>query len=153
MPTQTEVVIEGFASCKDGRCPGYKQESARVVLRQVEYTYFDLGGDIPGVERSTVDVAGFEDPDDSPCPVCGKPRIASEQMRPEYPPMSGQDPDFILHQGQTDSQVRDMQMENLRRDKELAELREQLAQQNLALAHGATPAPRRAKARPEGDEE
>ena len=133
MPTVTDDVVTGWASCIDALCPGYKQVPAGVVRRVQEFTYFELGGDIPGIERSMIDVACFAEPDDLDCPHCGKPRVAAIQERPEYPRASGQDPLRLLNLTQT-QQINDMQIAELERGKEMAELKALVAQQSAALA-------------------
>jgi hypothetical protein len=60
MPTVTETMIDGYAHCNDGRCMGNKQEPVKVVRTVTEFSYFDLGGDVPGIERS-VDSIRFAD--------------------------------------------------------------------------------------------
>lgn len=133
MPTVTELVVEGFANCIDGRCPGYLQERVGVVRRTQEFSFVELGGDLPGVERSMIDVAGFADERDVPCPHCGQARIASLEQRPEYPQTSGQDPLRLLNLTH-DKQVRDMQISGLERDREMAEMRAAMAELRAELA-------------------
>lgn len=137
MPIVTEDRIEALAFCIDGRCPGYEQQPVPAIRRRNEFEYRELGGDIPGVERSTIDVV-FADPDtDATCTFCGKPRLVSDQQRPEYPNTSGRDPLEIFHRGQAAGQVRDMlgQQENerLKRDLENAELKTRLAEQDARM--------------------
>lgn len=133
MPTVTDVVVDGFANCIDGRCPGYLQERVAVVRRTQEFSFQELGGDLPGIERSMIDAAGFADERDIACAHCGKPRIVSLQERPEYPQTSGQDP-FRLLNLTHDKQVRDMQISGLERDRELAEMRASMAELRAELA-------------------
>lgn len=127
MPLTTITEVEGFAFCVDPRCPGYEQQPATVRVTSVEWTYIELGGDLGGVERGTAyesfPLADGESPPD--CPHCGKRMEASTQKRPDYARVSGQDPLRLLNLEQG-SQVRDMQMANLQKDAELAEMRAML---------------------------
>ena len=88
MPTVVEATIDALASCRDGRCPGYEQQPVQAVRTVTEFSYFDLGGDVPGIERST-ELIRFADLDDLPCPACGEPRLVSDQVRPIYQNLSG----------------------------------------------------------------
>lgn len=133
MPTVTEETVTGLAFCIDGRCPGYNQQEVQAVKRTNEYSFVELGGDLPGIERSTSQVF-FADESDAVCGYCGKPRLVDDQLRPEYPNTSGQDPLAIFsHSGGAATQVRDMlreqEAEKLRRDAENADLRATIAQQ------------------------
>jgi hypothetical protein len=121
MPTVVENVVDGYASCRDGTCPGYKQQPVKVVVTETQFTYVDLGGDIPGVERSCL-IYGWENPDDEPCPVCGQPRLCSDQVRPVYPNISGQPQDALLAVGRDSDRVRDLMLENAKRDAEMAQM-------------------------------
>lgn len=62
----------------------------------VEVTYVDAGGDMPGVQNSHVTFR-FADEADSPCGTCGHPREVSDQKRRVYQPLSGHDPNGLLH--------------------------------------------------------
>ena len=133
MPLVVEEVVLGWASCTDALCPGYRQERAEVRQVTKEYSYLELGGDIPGTERSMVDVVGFEDPALEPCPHCAKPRIAANQERPEYPRSSGQDPLYLLNMTQT-QQIHDMKLSELEQSKEISELKALIAQQQTQIS-------------------
>jgi hypothetical protein len=148
MPTVVDETVQGWASCIDALCPGYRQVPIGVVRRTQEFSYFELGGDIPGVERSMIGAACFAEPDDLDCPHCGKPRIAALEERPEYPRASGQDPLRLLNLTQT-QQINDMQIAELERGKEMAELKALVAQQQAALAE--LTAGRRTRARKEDE--
>lgn len=132
MPTVVENTVLGYASCPDALCPGYKQERVEVKRRESLFMREEFGGDIPGLDHSTIAAAGFIDEAHEPCPVCAKPRIAALEERPEYPPISGQDP-LALHHLDKQSQIRDVQMEALKRDKEMAEMRAQMAEMAAEL--------------------
>ena len=127
MATVTEIQVDGYVSCIDPRCPGYEQRPVRVVERTVSFTYQDNGGDgaIPqtAIERATVDIVQT----DATCEHCGKPGIFAAVERPEYAPVSGQDPLEILSINQQ-TQIRDVQTKNLETAVEAAELKAQLAQ-------------------------
>lgn len=137
MPIVTETEVTALAFCVDGQCLGYAQESVPALRRTSEFTYRELGGDLPGVEKSTTDVQ-FVNDEDAVCALCGKPRLISEQERPEYANVSGQDPEGIFkYKGQAEGQVRDIlrdqELKDARRDTENAELRALIAQQNAAI--------------------
>ena len=86
--------MQGYASCYDPLCAGYEQETVDVLRREVLFMREEFGGDVPGVDHSTVCAV---DESVSECPHCGGPRIASLDVRPEYPRLSGQDPLAILN--------------------------------------------------------
>jgi hypothetical protein len=120
MPAVVQNIVDGYVSCRDGRCPGYKQEPCQVKVTETQFSYMDLGGDIPGIERSTY-VWTFADEDDIPCPHCGQPRMCSEQERPIYPNVSGVPQDAILMVGRDSERVRDMMLEGAQRDTQMAQ--------------------------------
>src|SRR4051812_6873552 len=132
MPTATERTVEGYASCTDGRCPGYKQERVELIETETAYSFVDLGGDIPGIERSTV-MFRFVNEDDIPCHVCGEPRLCDAQLRPIYPNISGIPQDAILQIGAQGQRVRDMELENARRDAATAQMAALVERQTAAL--------------------
>ena len=141
MPTVLETNVVGYASCPDALCPGYEQVEVDVVRREQQFSYLELGGDMPGIERSMVDPAGFSRDEDAACPHCGQRRIPSLDKRPEYPRSSGQDPLRLLNLTH-DKQVRDMQISGLERDRDMAEMRALLQEQRAEIAE--------LKARPRG---
>ena len=147
MATVTEIQVDGYVSCIDPRCPGYEQRPVRVVERTVSFTYQDNGGDgaIPqtAIERATVDIVQT----DATCEHCGKPVIFAAVERPEYAPVSGQDPLEILSINQQ-TQIRDVQTKNLQTAVEAAELRAQLAEQGKLLAEMQAEMQRRRGGRP-----
>lgn len=146
MPVVTETVVAGYGHCIDPRCAGYKQQPADVVVTVQAFSYRELGGDLPGNERETHDVFRFADPDaEAACVHCGQPRIPSDQVRPEYAPLSGQDPLALLNLNQQ-GRINDMQMQNLERDKELAEMRATMAEMRAELQ-------RRRGGRPKNEDE
>ena len=132
MPTVTEETVTALAFCIDGRCPGYNQVPVEAIKRRSEFSYLELGGDLPGIERSTEAVI-FANEGDAVCEHCGKARLVSEQERPEYPNTSGQDPLAIFNRQGTANQMRDMLLAQAERDKEQAEMRATLAEQALAM--------------------
>jgi hypothetical protein len=132
MPTVTEENIVGLAFCIDGRCPGYEQQTVPALKRTNEYSYVELGGDLPGIERSSSQVF-FIHEGDAVCPHCGKPRLVDEQVRPEYPNTSGQDPMAIFNRSGAAAQMREMIAEQARREVETATLRAQLAEQSAQM--------------------
>lgn len=132
MPTVTEQTVTALAFCIDGRCPGYNQQPVEAVRRTNEFSYLELGGDLPGIERSTTQVF-FAREEDAVCEHCGKPRLVEEQERPEYPNVSGQDPLAIFNRAGAAEQMRTVLLEQAQRDRELAEMRAQMAEQALAM--------------------
>jgi hypothetical protein len=141
MPTVSEVPITALAFCIDGRCPGYNQQPVEAVKRVTEFSYVELGGDLPGIERSTEAVM-FADDGDAVCSHCGKPRLVSEQERPEYPNTSGQDPLAIFNRQGAANQLREIigeqEKEKLRHQAETSELRTMIAEQSARMEQMAS---------------
>lgn len=133
MPTVTETRIDALASCHDGRCAGYKQQPVRAVEMLTEFSYFDFGGDVPGIERSST-LLRFDDPTDEPCPVCNGPRLVADQVRPIYPNVSGVPQDALLMVGKDSERVRDLMLDGAKRDTDLAKLQAQIAELTNELA-------------------
>lgn len=92
----SEITKVGWAFCPAGACPGYRMEEVQAVYREVGDTFQANGGDIPGVERSQVELL-FADESDVACVSCGRDRQLSDQPRPSYDPLSGFDPGYLLH--------------------------------------------------------
>jgi uncharacterized coiled-coil protein SlyX len=137
MPTVTETQVTALASCKDGRCAGYKQQPVQAVETLTEYTYLDLGGDIPGVERSATALR-FADLADAQCEHCGEPRLVSEQTRPIYPNVSGQPQDALLSIHKDSERVRDLELSDARRDATMAQMQALMAQQAAVIERQST---------------
>jgi len=95
MPRVHESEVDGWVHCPDPRCDGYRQQEAKVRHTVKEILYTDLGGDMPGVERS-VEYVALVDPKDGPCPTCERPREASLQKRRVIPPLTGHAQDGLL---------------------------------------------------------
>lgn len=156
MPAVTEVQVDGYVSCIDPRCVGYEQRPVEVVRRIAAFSYHELGGDgaVPqtAIERETVGVVQT----DESCEHCGKPVVFSDLPRPEYAPVSGQDPLEILAISQQ-TQIRDVQTKNLETAKESAELRavvaEMRAQHAEQMAEMRAELERRKGGRPRKDPE
>lgn len=101
MPIVSDTERELLASCRDGLCPGYEQVPVRGIEREVAFTYGELNGGrsmtpheqmvAHTVERSSVQYVWL-DPDDEPCPHCGRARIIDPNPRPVYEAKTGQDP-------------------------------------------------------------
>jgi hypothetical protein len=147
MPVVTETPVAGWVSCRDPRCTGYKQREATVTRRKQEFAYRELGGDLPGNEREAVDIVHQDDA----CPVCNGPQVYSDQERPEYAPISGQDQLALLNLNQS-GQIRDVQMAGLEAAKELADLRARQAEQDKLMAEMADELRRRRGGRPSKDD-
>jgi hypothetical protein len=101
MPTITEAVQTGFAHCTNPRCPGHDQEEVQVVRREAAFGYDENGGNLPGFERSFVNIGFYNDgtdgkPDESVCPYCHGHREATDQARRQYESLSGHDPKGLL---------------------------------------------------------
>jgi hypothetical protein len=147
MPLVTDVQVDGYVSCIDPRCPGYEQRPVEVIRRTAAFTYQELGGDgsVPqsAVERETVGVVQT----DETCSFCEKPVIFSDQQRPEYAAVSGQDPLELLAISQQ-TQIRDVQIQGLEAAKESAELRTLVAQQGAMLQQMQAELDRRKGGRP-----
>lgn len=95
MPTVTETPIDGYAHCTQPRCRGNQQEPVKALRVDTSTTYVELGGDMPGVERSHVQFR-FADPELIKCPFCGTDREVTDQARISYAPLSGHDPLGLL---------------------------------------------------------
>ena len=108
MPTATEETIAALAFCPDARCYGYQQQEVQAVKTTTVLTYIDNGGDLPGEERSFSHLR-FANEADVPCPECKRDRMISDQVRPVYAPISGQDQNALLHMGETPGRVRDLE--------------------------------------------
>jgi len=139
MPTVTDIQVDGYVSCRDPKCAGYKQQSAQVTLRTTAFSYQDNGGDgsVPqtAIEREAVGVVQFDDA----CEVCGGPVIFAAEERPEYAQVSGQDQLALLAINQQ-TQIQDVQKlvfererADLEREKEMLELRNMMAKQQETI--------------------
>lgn len=132
MPTVTENLIQGWASCRDGRCPGYKQEQVEAIVTVTAFSFIDLGGDLPGTEREAT-LIRFAEEGETPCLVCGEPRLVSDQVRPIYPNVSGVPQDALLHVGQDSERVRDLMLENATAKAQSAQMQALMERQATAL--------------------
>jgi len=123
MTSATEQFVEAYAFCHNGRCTGYLQEPVQGVRTTTSWTYMDSGGDLPGIEKTT-EMVRFADEADGVCPTCEGPRDISEQLRPEYPNISNQDPMGIFEfRGKTEKELLTLrhaqEIGDLKRDQEL----------------------------------
>jgi hypothetical protein len=134
MPTVVEELVEGFAFCPDPLCPSYEQEGAAVRVRTFSWSYLELGGDLPGIERQTIEESfPLEDGETPPnCPHCGKRMEATVQERPVYARISGQDPLRLLSLEQG-GQVRGLQAQNAEQALELEKMRTMLAEMRAEM--------------------
>lgn len=137
MPTQDIAKVRLYAHCRNALCAGYAQQEIEGVRIRTDYAYRDNGGDIPGVERSCVDLL-WGDPEDREgntakmaCPFCQQRRELSETVRPSYQPMSGHDPMGLVNGGVKAYNA--SAPPNTERDAEVAELRAQVARQEALL--------------------
>jgi hypothetical protein len=147
MPTVTETMVDGYAHCNDGRCPGNKQDPVKVVQTVTEFSYFDLGGDVPGIERS-VDSIRFADIADAQCVHCGEPRACADQKRPIYPNVSGIPQDRLLNSGRDTERLHELQLSDARREAEMAQMRALMERQNATIERLMALQETRAVARP-----
>lgn len=97
MPRVREETITGFAHCPNPRCEGYAQEQIPAVKTITEFTYKERGGDIGGVETSTVDVRAAAE-EQRLC-ACGLTREVTDQPRKRYAPESGHSQTGLLEFG------------------------------------------------------
>jgi hypothetical protein len=98
MPTVVPTPIQGYAHCRDARCPGYAQEAVPAVREEASYTFGENGGDgifTHMIESSRVEYV-FADAGDAPCPVCSVAREVTAEPRPQYINESGHDPMGLL---------------------------------------------------------
>lgn len=96
MPTITKETITAYAHCRDAWCAGGDQEELQGVRTTNEYSYKDLGGDMPGIERSTQTVQFADEAAQAPCPFCGTLREITDQKRPKLHAHSGYAQDGLL---------------------------------------------------------
>lgn len=94
-------VVDGFAHCPDPLCDGYRQQEVRAIREEVGQSYTENGGDMPGIERSSVYLR-FEASDEQPCPTCDRDRELSLTERKRYQPLSGQAQDVLLRLAERD---------------------------------------------------
>ena len=132
MATVTETLIDAWAHCSDARCPGNKQKAVKAIKSVTEYSYFDLGGDIPGIERSS-ELVRFNDLADAQCEHCGEPRLVADQVRPIYANVSGIPQDRLLHAGREGERVLELQLSDARREAEMAQMRATMERQNALI--------------------
>jgi hypothetical protein len=134
MPTSTQERVQGYVSCSDSTCLGYEQRQTDVVRETTAFTYHDNGAlpsdPVPAtaVERESVRVVQPA----GECEHCGKPLLFTDQSRPEYPQVSGQD-DNALRNLNTQKQIHAVEVDGLKRDRELAEMRAQMAELTAEL--------------------
>lgn len=101
MPIVTDTERELFASCRDSLCPGAKQVKVRGVESYAAFTYGELNGNGSSTpqeamiahlpEREAIHYR-WADPDDEPCPECGRARVIDPSPRPVYEAKTGMDP-------------------------------------------------------------
>ncbi len=91
MPRTLEAEVIALAHCPDPRCEGYAQHEVKAIRSTVEHTYVEMGGDMPGVERSNVYLTAEEE-----CVHCGLMCEITDQPRVSYAPLSGKDPAGLL---------------------------------------------------------
>jgi hypothetical protein len=146
MPTISETLIDGYAHCVNGRCEGNKQQPVKVIQTLSEFSYVELGGDIPGIERSSTSER-FNDLADAQCQFCGEPRQVADQKRPVYPNVSGVPQDKLLYQNADTERLRDLQLSDAKREAEMAHMRVTMERQQAVIERfmgQAAPKPKRA---------
>jgi hypothetical protein len=95
VPQVTKTDRKVYVHCVNPRCAGIRQEEVDGFAEETAFMFTDNGGDIPGVERSTVR-AKVADDEDAICPFCEGPRDVSLTPRPQYQRLSGHDPMGLL---------------------------------------------------------
>lgn len=116
-----ETARKLYAFCQNAQCPGYAMVEVDGLVREVGDTFQAGGGDIPGIERSHVELL-YQDASDAPCPSCSQPRSLSAEPRPSYDPLSGHDPMGLLAGAKFDPNV-----VNTEQDEKVAALEAQVA--------------------------
>lgn len=94
MPVVQEATVPGFAHCPNTACPGSAQAPVPVIQRETSYSYYDNGGDMPGIENSKIEFV-FAHPADAECPHCSAHRECGIQKRVNYLNLSGFDPNGL----------------------------------------------------------
>lgn len=126
MPTSTQELVQGYAHCTDSRCPGNAQEPVDLTKTVTATTYLELGGDLPHVER-THERVWFADEAAATCGVCSGPREPSEQKRPEYQMVHGNQGALLENK---ENKVRDLehssQLAALEAQAQMAEMRTEM---------------------------
>jgi hypothetical protein len=96
MPTVMNAQeVTAFAHCGRPTCDGYDQQPVPAKREEIGYTYLESGGDLPHIEKSSIQLT-FADPDDMPCPHCGRQRELTADLRAEYQNLSGYDPEGLV---------------------------------------------------------
>jgi hypothetical protein len=140
----TETHKPLLASCTDSLCAGAEQEEIEGLERLTEFTFGDLRAGPTSdphdafladvVERSTVNHF-FATEADRWCPVCGQPRLISDQVRPVYPRMSEREPLYLakLQKGLT-AATTELAKAAGGRDEEMSAMRARMLQQDARIA-------------------
>lgn len=141
MPMATETPVKAYAHCQDGRCGGYLQQEVEGIRTETVWTYLDHGGDMPGIESST-QMVRFADESDAVCSFCAGPREISEQVRPEYPNISGHDPMGLFEfRGKTERELAEMrhnrELDAVKQEVVIDEMRREMAELRAMLADKA----------------
>lgn len=143
MPRIELVEIDAFLHCSDALCDGYAQQPVRAYHETVSVTYADGGADPNLIDTTRVEHSTSRlrlvDETDAPCPHCANPRELTDQVRPKYRNLSGQDPEFLKKQLARDrarERGLDVSYDNASYDKpdRVAELERQVAKLTEALA-------------------
>lgn len=131
MPRTTDTPIDAYAHCADSTCPGNAQQPVKAIRHDVAFSYMDLGGDMPGIERTTSALRVAHDKD-ATCKTCGGPRELSTDPRPVYNNLSGHPQDGLLKIA-AERAAGHQPTESA----ELAELRDQVAKLSALVAKAA----------------
>lgn len=128
MPTITEEKVPAYAHCINFVCPGYAQEEVLGLRTVRSESIGDRGGDgaLAMVVENTWLYMSFANPEQRPCPHCGKDREIALDARPTYQNLSGFAQNGLLEVAKFDPNVR-----NTKADEEQAA---QLAAANAAIA-------------------
>ncbi len=87
--------VTAFAHCGRPTCEGHDQQPVKAIREEVGYTYLEGGGDLPHIEKSSVQLRYVND-EDRLCPFCERARELTENMRAEYQNLSGYDPNGLV---------------------------------------------------------
>lgn len=108
MSTVTETTVDAYAHCVNFVCPGYSQEPVTATKTVRADTIGDRGGDgaLAMVTENTWEYLAFSDPEQVPCPHCGRDREVAAQARPTYQNLSGFAQNGLLEVAKFDPAVR-----------------------------------------------
>lgn len=126
-----------YVHCVDPACPEYhdlrvdRDHEREVPGLRVEtsYSYEELGGDMPGTERSNVEYR-VQEPGDAKCPSCSKDLNVSEEKSRKLAPWTQRaNPDTLAaYEAARKVAAQNSETATAEKDAELAELRASIAE-------------------------